>query len=77
MRDGISLEIEADRHGQVHTLARQFPRRRREGLRAAQECQRFLVERAPPDECTTRLSITRPCLSRLKKTWAIPCSRRD
>src|SRR6516165_7592011 len=30
-----------------------------------------------PDERTTRLPITRPCRSRLKKTWATPCSRRD
>src|SRR5262249_52445686 len=29
-----------------------------------------------PDERTTRLSITRPCRSRLKKTWATPCSPR-
>jgi hypothetical protein len=26
-----------------------------------------------PDERTTRLSITRPWRSRLKKTWAVPC----
>jgi hypothetical protein len=26
-----------------------------------------------PDERTRRLSITRPCRSRLKKTWAVPC----
>src|SRR5262249_29419322 len=30
-----------------------------------------------PDECAIRLLITRPCRSRLKKTWATPCSRRD
>src|SRR5262249_31641995 len=42
----ISPEIEADRHGQIHTLARQFWRRGREGLRAAQQRQGLLVERA-------------------------------
>src|SRR5262249_51981803 len=42
----ISPEIEADRHGQIHTFARQFSRRRRKGLRAAQQRQGLLVERA-------------------------------
>jgi hypothetical protein len=40
-----SLEIEADRNGQIDMLTRQFARRRREGLRAAQQRQRFLIER--------------------------------
>src|SRR5262249_55479355 len=41
----ISSEIETDRHGQVHMHAQQFSRRRREGLCAAQQRQRLLVER--------------------------------
>src|SRR6476619_719910 len=44
----MSLEIEADRDGQIDMIARQFSRRRRERLRATQQRQRLLVERVRP-----------------------------
>src|SRR4051794_178766 len=40
-----SLEIEADRYGQIDMIARQFARWRREGLRPAQQRQRLCIER--------------------------------
>jgi hypothetical protein len=43
-----SLQIEPDRHGQVDARPGQFQRRRREGLRAAQERQCFFVEDIRP-----------------------------
>ena len=41
----FSFQIEADRFGQVHPIARQFTRRRGKRLCAAQQRQRLLVER--------------------------------
>jgi hypothetical protein len=41
----FSFQIEADRYGQVHPIARQFTRRRGKRLCAAQQRQRLLVER--------------------------------
>src|SRR5215470_17639107 len=44
LRQVNSLELESNRYGQVHALPPQFRRRRREGLRAAQERQRLFVK---------------------------------
>src|SRR4029078_189283 len=44
----MSLEIEADRDGQIDMITRQFLRRRRETVRTGAQRPRFLVERVPP-----------------------------
>jgi hypothetical protein len=45
-RGKVSLQIESDRHAELHARPGQFRRRRGEGLRAAQERQRLFIERA-------------------------------
>jgi len=56
----ISFQIEADRHVEIHVLARPVRRRWRERLRAAQQCRASSSSEAAPDERTRRLSSRTP-----------------